>query len=62
MAILFYFFFFKAKDHGNPSLEGTTNITITVLDENDLVPQFSKPFYNVSVRENTAKDTTVRGL
>ena len=61
MAILFYFFF-KAKDHGNPSLEGTTNITITVLDENDLVPQFSKPFYNVSVRENTAKDIAVRGL
>ncbi|XP_028404999.1 cadherin-23-like isoform X3 [Dendronephthya gigantea] len=54
-----YFLTVKAKDHGNPSLEGTTNITITVLDENDEQPVFKNAAYNITVAEDTAKGTSV---
>ncbi|XP_075902610.1 protocadherin gamma-C5-like [Nelusetta ayraudi] len=42
-----------ALDGGNPVKTGSTKITVTVLDNNDNVPVFKKPLYNVSVLENT---------
>lgn len=48
-----------AKDQGKPSLSSTTTVSVTVLDENDNSPEFSKPFYQASVLENTALTTNV---
>ncbi|XP_030000824.1 protocadherin gamma-C5-like [Sphaeramia orbicularis] len=42
-----------ALDGGNPVKTGTTKIIVTVLDNNDNVPVFKKPLYNVSVPENS---------
>ncbi|XP_077957339.1 protocadherin gamma-C5 isoform X8 [Gasterosteus aculeatus] len=41
-----------ALDGGNPVKTGTTKILVTVLDINDNVPVFKKPFYNITVHEN----------
>ncbi|KAM9357303.1 protocadherin gamma-C5-like [Symphorus nematophorus] len=43
-----------ALDGGNPVKTGTTKIIVTVLDNNDNVPVFKKPLYNVTVHENSA--------
>ncbi|XP_030595492.1 protocadherin gamma-C5-like [Archocentrus centrarchus] len=48
-----------ALDGGNPVMSGTSQITITVLDNNDNFPVFEKNTYKVSLQENTAKDTFV---
>ncbi|XP_073343383.1 protocadherin gamma-C5-like [Pagrus major] len=42
-----------ALDGGNPVKTGTTKILVTVLDNNDNVPVFKKPLYNVTVHENS---------
>nr|XP_046262587.1 protocadherin gamma-C5-like isoform X15 [Scatophagus argus] len=42
-----------ALDGGNPIKTGTTKIIVTVLDNNDNVPVFSRPLYNVTVPENS---------
>ncbi|XP_022615845.1 protocadherin gamma-C5-like [Seriola dumerili] len=42
-----------ALDGGNPVKTGTTKIIVTVLDNNDNVPVFKRPLYNVTVHENT---------
>ncbi|XP_038556082.1 protocadherin gamma-C5-like [Micropterus salmoides] len=42
-----------ALDGGNPVKTGTTKIIVTVLDNNDNVPVFKMPLYNVTVRENS---------
>ncbi|KAM8732207.1 protocadherin gamma-C5-like isoform 50-T50 [Acanthopagrus schlegelii] len=42
-----------AVDGGNPVKTGTTKILVTVLDNNDNVPVFKKPLYNVTVHENS---------
>ncbi|GAB1604328.1 protocadherin beta-15-like isoform X2 [Argonauta hians] len=39
-----------AKDGGHPPREGVLNIQITVRDENDNSPIFSKSIYNVSIQ------------
>ncbi|XP_035858762.1 protocadherin gamma-C5-like [Sander lucioperca] len=41
-----------ALDGGNPVKTGTTKILVNVLDNNDNVPVFKKPLYNVTVHEN----------
>ncbi|XP_034399754.1 protocadherin gamma-C5-like isoform X10 [Cyclopterus lumpus] len=41
-----------ALDGGNPVKTGTTKIIVTVLDNNDNVPVFKRPLYNVTVHEN----------
>ncbi|XP_072914515.1 protocadherin-19 isoform X2 [Hemitrygon akajei] len=41
-----------AKDGGSPSLQSTKSFTVRITDENDNPPHFTKPFYQVSVREN----------
>ena len=48
-----------AKDHGTPSLSSTATVYVTVQDENDNIPAFPWPLYNVSVLENTAILTSV---
>ncbi|XP_034453210.1 protocadherin gamma-C5-like isoform X4 [Hippoglossus hippoglossus] len=42
-----------AVDGGNPVKTGTTNIIVTVLDNNDNVPVFKRPLYNVTAHENS---------
>uniref|UniRef100_A0A671UAI8 Protocadherin 1 gamma 22 n=1 Tax=Sparus aurata TaxID=8175 RepID=A0A671UAI8_SPAAU len=42
-----------ALDGGNPVKTGTTKIIVTVLDNNDNIPVFKKPLYNVTVHENS---------
>uniref|UniRef100_A0A3P8T1T8 Protocadherin 1 gamma 31 n=1 Tax=Amphiprion percula TaxID=161767 RepID=A0A3P8T1T8_AMPPE len=42
-----------AIDGGNPVKTGTTKVTVSVLDNNDNVPVFKKPLYNVTVQENS---------
>ncbi|XP_028272676.1 protocadherin gamma-C5-like [Parambassis ranga] len=48
-----------ALDGGNPLMSGTSQITITVLDNNDNFPVFEKNVYKVSLEENTTKNTFV---
>ncbi|GAB1604058.1 protocadherin beta-13-like [Argonauta hians] len=39
-----------AKDGGSPPKQGVLHVNISVMDENDNPPVFSKPFYNVSIQ------------
>ncbi|XP_072295799.1 protocadherin gamma-C5-like [Eucyclogobius newberryi] len=48
-----------AVDGGNPAKTGTTKITVAVLDNNDNVPVFKKPLYNVTVAENSLPETVL---
>ncbi|XP_062332859.1 protocadherin gamma-C5-like [Osmerus eperlanus] len=51
-----------ALDGGNPVKSGTSQITITVLDNNDNMPVFEKTVYKVKIRENSSKSTSVLKL
>nr|XP_043896566.1 protocadherin gamma-C5-like isoform X5 [Solea senegalensis] len=42
-----------AFDGGNPVKTGTSNIIVTVLDNNDNVPVFKKTLYKISLPENS---------
>ncbi|XP_061581322.1 protocadherin gamma-C5-like isoform X19 [Cololabis saira] len=42
-----------ALDGGNPVRTGTTNIIVTVLDNNDNVPVFKKTLYKIALPENS---------
>ncbi|NXV68410.1 PCDA5 protein, partial [Molothrus ater] len=46
-----------ATDGGRPSLTGTMELVITVLDANDNAPQFNQSVYKVKLPENTAPGT-----
>ncbi|XP_060110212.1 protocadherin gamma-A4-like [Heteronotia binoei] len=48
-----------ASDGGDPTRSGTARIQVTVLDANDNAPVFSQPVYQVSVKENLQKGSTV---
>ncbi|XP_077996449.1 cadherin-23-like [Glandiceps talaboti] len=48
-----------AKDNGANPLNSTAKVAIEVLDVNDNHPQFSRPFYNGSVKENTREDKPI---
>ncbi|KAL2077290.1 hypothetical protein ACEWY4_026794 [Coilia grayii] len=48
-----------AVDGGSPPRSGTTEIVINVLDINDNAPQFEKVSYELQLREDTAKESTV---
>ncbi|XP_045204687.2 protocadherin alpha-13-like [Mercenaria mercenaria] len=48
-----------AKDNGSPARTSTATVMINVLDLNDNVPMFEKPFYEFNVSENVAVDTSV---
>ncbi|XP_064243930.1 protocadherin alpha-2-like [Passer domesticus] len=46
-----------ASDGGRPSLTGTVELLISVLDTNDNTPQFNQSVYKVQLPENTAPGT-----
>ncbi|NXX40436.1 PCDA2 protein, partial [Tricholaema leucomelas] len=46
-----------ASDGGRPSLTGTMELVITVLDANDNAPQFNQSVYKVQLPENAAPRT-----
>ncbi|XP_038006385.1 protocadherin alpha-13-like [Motacilla alba alba] len=48
-----------ATDGGRPSLTGTMELVISVLDANDNAPQFNQSVYKVQVPENAAEGTLV---
>lgn len=48
-----------AQDRGNPSLQGSCNISVLVEDQNDNDPKFELPAYSASVMEDVAVDTSV---
>lgn len=48
-----------ARDGGQPPKNGTMKLNITILDENDNAPVFSKTSYNVTVEEDIRHGTTV---
>uniref|UniRef100_A0A673VN87 Protocadherin gamma-C5-like n=1 Tax=Salmo trutta TaxID=8032 RepID=A0A673VN87_SALTR len=48
-----------AVDGGTPARSGTSQITVTVLDNNDNNPVFQKAVYKVRVHENSEKGTSL---
>lgn len=54
-----YKFGVKATDKGTPPKEGTSQITITVLDVNDNPPKFSKSEYQASISEKATWGASV---
>ncbi|KAK2544736.1 protocadherin alpha-6-like protein [Columba livia] len=48
-----------ASDGGRPSLTGTMELVISVLDANDNAPQFNQTVYKVQLPENAAEGTLV---
>ncbi|XP_030315244.1 protocadherin alpha-3-like [Calypte anna] len=48
-----------ASDGGRPSLTGTMELVISVLDANDNAPQFNQSVYKVQLPENAAERTLV---
>ncbi|KAM9184619.1 protocadherin alpha-2-like [Mergus octosetaceus] len=48
-----------AIDGGRPSLTGTVELVVSVLDANDNAPQFNQSVYKVQVLENAAEGTLV---
>uniref|UniRef100_F6Q2B1 Cadherin domain-containing protein n=1 Tax=Ornithorhynchus anatinus TaxID=9258 RepID=F6Q2B1_ORNAN len=49
-------------DLGNPSRSSTTQIQVTILDDNDHSPAFPFPHYHVSVREDLEVDSVILTL
>ncbi|XP_035418823.1 protocadherin alpha-2-like [Cygnus atratus] len=48
-----------ASDGGRPSLTGTVELVVSVLDANDNAPQFNQSVYKVQVLESAAEGTLV---
>ncbi|NXT29385.1 PCDA5 protein, partial [Syrrhaptes paradoxus] len=48
-----------ASDGGRPSLTGTMELVISVLDANDNAPQFNQSVYKVQLPENASAETLV---
>ncbi|XP_067948846.1 protocadherin Fat 4-like [Watersipora subatra] len=46
----------SASDHGSNVLKNETTLEIDIIDENDEIPEFSKPEYHVEVQENNEVD------
>ncbi|KAM4892839.1 protocadherin alpha-6-like [Sylvia borin] len=51
-----------ASDGGRPSLTGTMELVISVLDVNDNMPQFNQSVYKVQLPENAERGTLVTRL
>uniref|UniRef100_A0A671QD99 Cadherin domain-containing protein n=1 Tax=Sinocyclocheilus anshuiensis TaxID=1608454 RepID=A0A671QD99_9TELE len=52
----------EGRDGGNPVLNGSTSVTVSIEDVNDKAPVFSKDQYDVSVYENLAGGTALDSL
>ena len=52
----------EARDGGDPQLSNTTEVTVTILDENDNMPMFSTSVYNINVTESSSVGTVVLEL
>lgn len=52
----------ECRDLGNPSRSSTTQLHLTVLDENDHNPLFVKTQYQISVREDLEEGSTILNL
>lgn len=48
-----------ARDGGHPPKSGSMTINISIADENDNAPVFGQTVYNITVKENTPKDTGI---
>uniref|UniRef100_A0A3Q0R9D3 Cadherin domain-containing protein n=1 Tax=Amphilophus citrinellus TaxID=61819 RepID=A0A3Q0R9D3_AMPCI len=48
-----------ALDGGQPTMSGTMQITVTVLDANDNAPVFTKPVYKATITENSPAGTSI---
>ncbi|KAL4229883.1 Protocadherin Fat 4 [Mactra antiquata] len=48
-----------ARDGGKPQRSGSMTLNITIADENDNAPIFSKTAYNVTVKEDTPGNTGI---
>ncbi|XP_014770934.2 cadherin-23 [Octopus bimaculoides] len=48
-----------AYDMGSPSMNSTTNVTVTVEDENDNIPIFERRMYFSQIEENSLPGTSV---
>lgn len=57
-----YHFYVIAKDGGSPPKQGSLYVSVTITDINDNHPQFDKPSYNATVREDISKGTTVLSI
>ena len=55
----FYDLTIKATDGGSPPMSNTTQMKITVLDENDNTPAFEKNFFSFTITENNNVDAEV---
>ena len=49
----------QAFDQGQPSRKTTKTFAITIIDANDNYPIFSKPQYDVNIKENLAVSAKV---
>eukprot|EP00106_Octopus_bimaculoides_P013935 XP_014781377.1 PREDICTED: protocadherin alpha-3-like [Octopus bimaculoides] len=48
-----------AKDGGSPAKQGVLNINISIADDNDNPPVFSKPLYNISIQSTHHKSKPI---
>ena len=48
-----------AKDHGQPVLNGTVQLTVHILDANDNSPIFNHSVYNKTIPENNVAGSTI---
>ena len=54
-----YFLVVEVRDSGSPALTEAVTVTITVLDSNDIAPQFIATPYSATVPENSVVNTTI---
>ena len=52
----------KSQDKGLPPLDAKVTITVAIVDQNDMTPQFKKPRYEESVPEDAAKGHNILEL
>ena len=57
--VVVYYLLVVAYDHGNPSLNTTINMTVTVHDSDDERPVFTQTRYTGSIEENSPKGVSV---
>jgi hypothetical protein len=48
-----------ATDRGNPSLTGSALVNITIIDVNDMVPNFEQDYFNIDVPCDEPVGTTI---